>query len=63
MCMIHLQTQRNFAQDPASAKALYITCHQFAKLIPQYYIDDSGPFKLFCDDLRPQNALVDSDSL
>lgn len=60
---IHLRTQRNLAHGPASAKKLYIARHLFSKLIPQYCIDDYGPFKLFCDDLRPQNMLVDPDTL
>lgn len=61
--MIHLRTQRNLVCGPVSAKELYIARHLFAKLIPQYCIDDYGPFKLFCDDLRPQNMLVDPDTL
>ena len=61
--MTHLWTQRNIAYSPASAKALYIARHQFPKLISQYCIDDEGPFKLFCEDLRPGNMLMDPKTL
>ena len=42
---------------------MYIARKLFAKLIPQYCIDDCGPFRLFCDDIRPQNILLDPDTL
>jgi hypothetical protein len=42
---------------------MYIVRHIFAKSVDKYVIDDSGPFKLFCDDFRPQNILVDPETL
>ena len=33
------------------------------KLVPKYCTDENSPFKLFCDDLRPQNIFVDPDTL
>ncbi|KAG4439750.1 hypothetical protein IFR05_004772 [Cadophora sp. M221] len=38
----------------------YIARYCFGKLIPTHgTVDDSGPFRIFCDDLRPSNILVD----
>lgn len=59
----HLQTQRNLCCDPENARKRYITRHLFAQLIDRHCQDNSGPFKLFCDDLRPQNMLVDPQTL
>jgi hypothetical protein len=61
--MTHLWTQRNLSTDPKNAQERYIARHLFAKLVDKYCIDDCGPFKLFCDDLRPQNMLVDPKTL
>src|SRR5271163_3946715 len=33
------------------------------QLIPQYCIEDTGPFKPFCDDLQPSNMLADPKTL
>ncbi|KAK7972402.1 hypothetical protein PG988_006536 [Apiospora saccharicola] len=41
----------------------YIARHGFAALIPTYCDEDTGPFRLFCDDLRPTNMLADPESL
>ncbi|KAF1989388.1 phosphotransferase enzyme family protein-like protein [Aulographum hederae CBS 113979] len=59
----HLHTQRNFCSSPEAAEQLYISRHLFAQLIPKYTINDHGPFKLFCDDFRCQNILVDPETL
>ena len=61
--MIHLRTQGNLARGPASVEKLYVAYHLCAKLIPQYYIDDCNFFKLLYDDLRPQNMVIDPDTL
>lgn len=61
--IIHLQTQRNLCTDPKDAQERYITRHLFAQLVDKYCIDDCGSFKLFCDDVRPQNMLVDPKTL
>ncbi|KAF2428670.1 phosphotransferase enzyme family protein [Tothia fuscella] len=42
---------------------LYISHHLFAQLVPKYSINDRGPFKIFCDDFRCQNMLVDPKTL
>ena len=61
----HLYTQRNIAADQTAAEELYIARHRFLQLVDNYCIadDDGGPFKLFCDDLRPHNILVDPETL
>jgi Phosphotransferase enzyme family len=61
--LIHLQTQRNLADDTEDAQKRLIARHRFRQLIPQYCIEDAGPFKPFCDDLQPSNMLVDPKSL
>ena len=57
--LIHLRTQRNLADDPEDAQKRFIARHRFKQLIPQYCIEDAGPFKPFCDDLQPSNMLAD----
>ncbi len=61
--LIHLQTQRNLADDAEDAQRRFIARHRFAQLISTYCIDDAGPFKVFCDDMQPSNMLVDPDTL
>lgn len=61
--LTHLWTQSNLVDDAEVARARFIARHRFTQLIPEYCIDDSGPFLLFCDDLRPSNMLVDPDTL
>ncbi|KAL9626481.1 MAG: hypothetical protein Q9164_007871, partial [Protoblastenia rupestris] len=61
--LIHLQTQRNLAEDLADAQKRFIARRRFKQLIPQYCIEDAGPFKPFCDDLQPSNMLADPKSL
>ncbi|KAF6833504.1 phosphotransferase enzyme family protein [Colletotrichum plurivorum] len=43
----------------------YVARRCFEKLEPAYNVaaDDAGPFRLFCDDLRPGNILVDPETL
>lgn len=61
----HLHTQRNIAADQTTAEELYIARHCFLQLVNKYSIpdDDQGPFKLFCDDFRPHNILVNPETL
>ena len=48
---MHPETQRTVA---------YNARHCFAKLIPTYgMIDNTEPHRLFCDNIRPSNMLVD----
>ncbi|KJZ78815.1 hypothetical protein HIM_01588 [Hirsutella minnesotensis 3608] len=60
--LTHLRTQRNLADDPATAQARFAARHRFAQLISKHCIHDSGPFLPFCDDLRPANMLVDAET-
>ncbi|KAH6695853.1 hypothetical protein BKA61DRAFT_647526 [Leptodontidium sp. MPI-SDFR-AT-0119] len=57
----HLETQRNIAfEDEDITWNRYIARYCFGKLIPaRSTVDDSRPFRIFCDDLRPSNMLVD----
>jgi hypothetical protein len=61
--LIHLRTQRNLTDDPEDAQKRFIARHRFKQLIPQYCIEDTGPFKPFCDDLQPSNILADPKTL
>ncbi|KAM5449941.1 hypothetical protein MaudCBS49596_004704 [Microsporum audouinii] len=62
----HLTHQRNDAvESEADCRRKYIARHLFSKLAREGRltspITDSGPFKLWCDDLRPSNILVNED--
>ncbi|KAF6790750.1 phosphotransferase enzyme family protein [Colletotrichum sojae] len=62
----HLETQRNIVlKDLELAWDQYVARRCFEKLVPAYNVaaDDAGPFRLFCDDLRPGNILVDPETL
>ncbi|KAF3000081.1 hypothetical protein E8E13_002242 [Curvularia kusanoi] len=59
----HLWTQRNICGSPTEARDRYISRLLYAKSFDKHYVNDSGPFKLFCDDFRPQNILVDPETL
>lgn len=61
--LLHLKTQRNIAKDEADVKRRFIARRGLEQLIPKYCIDDTGSFKLFCDDLQPANMLIDTESL
>ncbi|OJJ72679.1 hypothetical protein ASPBRDRAFT_42406 [Aspergillus brasiliensis CBS 101740] len=61
MHMIHLSSQRNDAIESAEdCRTKYIARCLFRKITRQHQLcqDNSGPFKLFCDDLRPGNVLA-----
>jgi hypothetical protein len=58
----HLWTQRNICGSPTEARDRYISRLLFAKLPDKHCVNDSGPFKLFCDDFRPQNILVNPET-
>lgn len=57
----NLETHRNVGfEDKNTTWERYVARRCFAKLIPTYgTVDDPGPFRLFCDDLRPSNMLAD----
>ncbi|KAH6714406.1 hypothetical protein BKA61DRAFT_632310 [Leptodontidium sp. MPI-SDFR-AT-0119] len=60
----HLETQRNIAgNDGELAWRQFVARRCFAELIPAYCVDNAGPFRLFCDDLRPTNMLADPETL
>ncbi|KAI5862555.1 hypothetical protein GGS23DRAFT_81747 [Durotheca rogersii] len=61
--LLHLKTQRNLAEDEADVRRRFIARHRFKQLIPEYCIDDDGPFKVFCDDMQPANMLIDPKTL
>jgi hypothetical protein len=61
--LTHLRTQRNFCSSPKAAEELYVSRHLLAQLVSKYTVNDSGPFKLFCDDFRCQNMLVNPENL
>jgi hypothetical protein len=61
MHMTHLASQRHDAVESAEdCKQKYIARCLFRKITrePKLWDNDSGPFTLFCDDLRPGNVLV-----
>ncbi|KAJ5727183.1 phosphotransferase enzyme family protein [Penicillium malachiteum] len=60
--LLHLEYQRNDAVDDESdCRKKYIARCLFRKITRQIPLEESGPFHLYCDDLRPSNVLV-SDS-
>ena len=61
--LLHLKTQQNLAKDEADVRRRFIARHRFKQLIPEYCIDDAGPFKVFCDDMQPANMLIDPNTL
>ncbi|KAI1134810.1 hypothetical protein F5Y05DRAFT_397476 [Hypoxylon sp. FL0543] len=62
---IHLETQRNIGwEDEDVTWNRYVARQCFAKLIPTHgTMDNSGPFRLFCDDMRPSNMLADPQTM
>ncbi|KAF3003754.1 hypothetical protein E8E13_009688 [Curvularia kusanoi] len=61
--LVHLYTQRNLANSREDAKKRFIARHRFKQLVSHYCSDDTGPFKLYCDDLQPTNMLADPKTL
>ncbi|KAE9369763.1 phosphotransferase family protein [Stipitochalara longipes BDJ] len=67
MNLVHLSTQRNDAITSGDdCRYKYIARHLFRRLVSEGKFPGSSergpkPFKLFCDDLRPSNVLVDED--
>ena len=65
----HLKNQRNDAIESADdCRRKFIARHLFRKLARERKLSkrweafDKGPFKIWCDDFRPANVLVNSDS-
>lgn len=63
--MKHLHGQRNSIDDAEDARNKYVLRHQMREAIPYFSANEveSGPFKLFCEDFRPGNVLVDEETL
>ncbi|KAF9784240.1 hypothetical protein IL306_007708 [Fusarium sp. DS 682] len=61
----HLEAQRNIAGDDEDlAWKQFAARRCFAELIPTHgSVDNEGSFRLFCDDLRPTNMLVNPETL
>ncbi|KAJ5101917.1 hypothetical protein NUU61_004139 [Penicillium alfredii] len=62
--LIHLQTQRNLADNTEIARKRFTARHRFAQLVSKYYPDseDYGLFIPFCDDMRPSNMLINPET-
>ncbi|KAL9082060.1 MAG: hypothetical protein Q9165_008931 [Trypethelium subeluteriae] len=60
--MTHLWTQRNLAFNRKEADERYGARRLFAQLVDKFCVD-CGRYKLFCDDFRPQNMLVNPKTL
>ncbi|SPQ27083.1 c40af038-2292-4be3-a2f3-cb5a643b4e80 [Thermothielavioides terrestris] len=65
--LLHLETQRNLADDEEDVQRRFVARHRFRQLIPRFCTDNehSAPaqFKIFCDDLQPNNMLFDRETL
>ncbi|THY76593.1 hypothetical protein D6C87_04364 [Aureobasidium pullulans] len=61
----HLHKQRNSIDDAADARRKFILRCRIEALVPYFTskTHESGPFKLFCDDFRFGNVLIDEDTL
>ncbi|KAG9675987.1 hypothetical protein KCU99_g5853, partial [Aureobasidium melanogenum] len=59
----HLYDQRNSIEDAEDARREFIVRRRMQALLPYFRSRyDSGPFKLYCDDIHPRNILVDSNT-
>ncbi|THV68128.1 hypothetical protein D6D28_06962 [Aureobasidium pullulans] len=61
----HLHKQRNSIDDAADARRKFILRCRMEALVPYFTskTHESGPFKLFCDDFRFGNVLIDENTL
>lgn len=61
--LIHLEAQPNIIEDRHDCRKKYLARHLFQQLVKDKNDaaakNDFGQFKLFCDDFRPSNILVD----
>ncbi|KAK8121871.1 phosphotransferase enzyme family protein [Apiospora sp. TS-2023a] len=63
---LNLETHRNVGQEDKNVTwRRYVARRCFEQLIPTYCPekDNLGPFRLFCDDLRPSNMLADPETM
>lgn len=63
--MRQLYEQRNCVDDAEDAREKFACRHLFQSMTPHFVSREfnRGPFKLFCDDFRPGNILVDDNLL
>ena len=62
--ILHLQFQRNDAvDDELDCRRKYIARCLFKRITQTIQVEQSGPFHLYCDDLRPSNVLVSGPNL
>ncbi|CAG9946349.1 unnamed protein product [Clonostachys rosea f. rosea IK726] len=61
--ILHLATQRNLAVNEDEVRRRFVARYRFEQLIPEYCIENAGPFKVFCDDMQPANMLIDPNTL
>lgn len=61
----HVSYQRNSIDDANDAQRKYLLRRDVKSLISRFVSKEynSGPFKLFCDDLQPGNVIVDPETL
>ncbi|THY08716.1 hypothetical protein D6D01_09620 [Aureobasidium pullulans] len=61
----HLHEQRNSIDDATDARRKFILRCRMEALVPYFTstTNDSGPFKIFCDDFRLGNVLIDEITL
>ncbi|KAI5208696.1 hypothetical protein E4T39_01399 [Aureobasidium subglaciale] len=58
--MKQLYEQRNSIDDAEDARRKFILRRRMQALVPYFKSRlDTGPFKLFCDDMHPRNILID----
>lgn len=63
MQKIHLERQRNGVFDAEDRREKHTCRHLMRDIALNFIRSNNGPFKLFSDDLRPENVLVDKDTL
>jgi hypothetical protein len=61
--MHHFITQRNDAvEDEADCRKRFVARCLFLKIMRRFFTThQDGPFRVFCDDFRPSNVVVDPD--
>ncbi|KAI5272897.1 hypothetical protein E4T47_03968 [Aureobasidium subglaciale] len=58
--MKQLYEQRNSVDDAEDARRKFVLRRRMQALVPYFKPRlDTGPFKLFCDDMHPRNVLID----
>lgn len=63
MQKVYLERQRSIVFDAKDCREKYACRHPRKTIALSFIRNNNGPFKLFSDDLRPENVLVDKDTL